>query len=131
MDKKLTFTATLAAALTGLTACSDGPREIVADDNTRICVDEFGSRIDDDYCEDGARRSGVGYGAAFLYLRRGSPVPYYYDNVRDKKYAKYISRTPLGGVINRAPSTTNMARSSAISRGGLGSSSRSFGRSGG
>jgi hypothetical protein len=127
MNRKLTFTATLAATLTGLGACSDGPREVLAEDNTRICVDEFGSRIDDDYCEDDDRR---GYGAAFLYLRKGSPIPYYYDNVRDKKYARYISRTPLGGVVNRAPSTTNMSRSSAISRGGLGSSSRSFGRGG-
>jgi hypothetical protein len=128
MDRKLTLTATLAAALTGLSGCSDGPREVLAADNTRICVDEFGSRIDDDYCDDdGYRRSGTG--AAFLYLRKGSPIPYYYDNVRDKKYARYISRSPLPGFV-RAPSTSNMSRSSAVSRGGLGSSSRSFGRGG-
>lgn len=127
MEKKLTFTATLAAALTGLSACSDGPREMLAEDNTRICVDEWGSRIDDDYCEDdGYRRSG---GAAFFYLRKGSPVPYYYDNVRDTKYAKYLSRSPLPGFL-KAPSASNMSRSSAVSRGGLGSSSRSFGRGG-
>lgn len=130
MTKKLTITATLAAALTGLSGCSDGPREVLAEDNTRICVDEIGNRIDDDYCEnDGYRRSG-GVGAAFFYLRKGSPVPYYYDNVRDKKYAKYLSRSPLPGYV-RAPAASNMARSSAVSRGGLGSSSRSFGRSGG
>lgn len=127
MDKKLTFTATLAAALTGLSACSDGPREVVAENDTRICVDEWGSRIDDDYCEDDYRRSGSG--AAFLYLRKGSPIPYYYDNVRDKKYAKYLSRSPLPGAV-RAPSSFSMSRSSAVSRGGLGSSSRSFGRGG-
>jgi hypothetical protein len=128
MDKKLTLTATLAAALTGLAGCSDGPREIVADDNTRICVDEFGSRIDDDYCDDDHRRGGGGL-ATFLYLRKGSPIPYYYDNVRDRKYASYLSRTPLPGYV-RAPAASNMARSTAVSRGGLGSSGRSFGRGG-
>jgi hypothetical protein len=129
MAKKLTVTATLAAALTGLSGCSDGPREVLAEDNVRICVDEFGSRIDDDYCDDdGYRRSGGGL-ATFMYLRRGSPVPYYYDNVRGPKYAKYLSRAPLSG-YRPAPASTNMARSSAVSRGGLGSSSRSFGRGG-
>lgn len=126
MDRKLTLTATLAAALTGLSGCSSGPQEVLAADNTRICVDEWGSRIDDDYCDDGGRRIG---GGTFLYLRKGSPVPYYYDNVRDKKYANYVSRSPLPGYV-RAPAASNMARSSAVSRGGLGSSSRSFGRGG-
>jgi hypothetical protein len=130
MDKKLTLTATLAAALTGLAGCSSGPREVLAEDNTRICVDEFGSRIDDDYCDDddGYRRSGGGL-ATFLYLRKGSPIPYYYDNVRDKKYANYLSRTPLPGYV-RAPASSNMSRSSAVSRGGLGSSGSRFGRGG-
>jgi hypothetical protein len=127
MDRKLKLTASLAAALTGLSGCASERRELLAEDNVRICVDEWGSRIDDDYCEDddGYRR-GVG---SFLYLRKGSPIPYYYDNVKDRKYAKYVSRSPLPGFI-RPPASANMARSSAVARGGLGSSSRSFGRGG-
>ncbi|GAA4018382.1 hypothetical protein GCM10022280_17350 [Sphingomonas swuensis] len=128
MDRKLTLTATLAAALTGLSGCSsNGAREVVAANNTRICVDEWSNRIDDDYCEG---RYGSGHRSSFLYLRAGSPIPYYYDNVRGAKYARYLSPTPLGGAVNRAPSSVNMSRSSAISRGGLGSSGRSFGRGG-
>ena len=125
MDKKLTLTASLAAVLTGLSGCSSGPQEVLAANNTRICVDEWGSRIDDDYCENRSYRSG----GSFVYLRSGSPVPYYYDNVRDRKYASYVSRSPLPGFV-RAPAASNMARSSAVSRGGLGSSGRSFGRGG-
>jgi hypothetical protein len=126
MNKKLTLTATLAATLTGLSGCSSRSDELLAQQNTRICVDDDGDRIDDRYCAD--RRYGGG-GFAFLYLRRGSPIPYYYDNVRDPKYSKFVSRSPLAG-FRPAPATSNMTRSSAVSRGGLGSSSRSFGRGG-
>lgn len=128
MEKKLTLTAGLAAALTGLSGCGpSAPTDYVAAGNTRICTDQWGQRIDDDYCEDGYRRT---YGSSFVYLGRGSPIPYYYDNVRDPKYARYVSRTPPAGFVDRAPAATNMARSSAVSRGGLGRSARSFGRGG-
>lgn len=127
MAKSLTLTASLAAALTGLSGCADDDIDYRATSNTRVCVDDWGSRIDDDYCE---QRSGRIGGGTFVYLRRGSPIPYYYDNVRDPRYAAYLSRTPPGGPIARAPAGTNMARSSAVSRGGLGSSGRSFGRGG-
>lgn len=126
MTRKITLTATLAATLTGLAGCASSSDEMLAQQNTRICVDEDGDRIDDDYCEN--RRSGFGT-FAFLYLRKGSPIPYYYDNVRDPKYSKFVSRSPLPGAI-RAPAASAMSRSSAVSRGGLGSSSRSFGRGG-
>lgn len=122
MEKKLTLTVTLAAALAGLSGCSDGD-DYRAAGNTRVCADDWGQRIADDYCE---RRGG---GGSFFYLRSGAPIPYYYDNIRDKRYASYVSRTPLAG-YRSAPAATNMARSSAISRGGLGSSGRSFGRGG-
>jgi len=128
MDKKLTLTVSLAAALTGLSGCSSRAQEVTAANNTRICVDEWGSRIDDDYC---GRRSGYVGGSRFFYLRSGSPIPYYYDNVRDARYARYGSYDPPSGFTTRAPATTNMARSAAISRGGLGSSGRSFGGRGG
>ena len=126
MNKKLTLTATLAATLTGLSGCSSRSGEQLAQQNTRICVDDDGDRIEDRYCND--RRYGGG-GFAFLYLRRGSPIPYFYDNVRDPKYAKFASRAPLSG-FQPAPAFSNMSRSSAVSRGGLGSSGRSFGRGG-
>lgn len=127
MNKRLTLTATLAAALTGLSGCASRSGEWIAEESTRICVDEDGDRIDDDYCE--GPRARVGSGFAFLYLRRGSPIPYYYDNVRDPKYARWISRSPLPGAI-RAPAATAMSRSAAVSRGGLGSSGSRFGRGG-
>ena len=53
-----------------------------------------------------------------------------YDNIRSPRYARYVSRTAPTGYVTRTPAATNMARSSAISRGGLGSSARSFGRGG-
>ncbi|WP_300974348.1 hypothetical protein [Sphingomonas sp. LHG3406-1] len=126
MPRKLTITASLAATLTGLSGCDSRSNDMLAQQNTRICVDDDGDRIADQYCSNG--RSGGG-GFAFLYLRRGSPIPYYYDNVRDPKYAKFVSRSPLSGYTS-APPSSNMTRSSAVSRGGLGSSSRSFGRGG-
>lgn len=125
MEKKLTLTVSLAAALAGLSGCSNRDNlDVRAAGTTRVCADEWGQRISDDYCE---RRGG---GGSFFYLGRGAPIPYYYDNIRDARYARYVSRTPPGGSFLRAPAGTNMARSSAISRGGLGSSARSFGRGG-
>lgn len=125
MEKKLTLTVSLAAALAGLSGCSDNDTlERRATGTTRVCADEWGQRIADEYCE---RRGG---GGSFFYLGRGAPIPYYYDNIRDARYARYVSRNPVGGSFVRAPAATNMARSSAISRGGLGSSARSFGRGG-
>lgn len=124
-EKKLTLTVTLAASLAGLSGCSSSDDGYRATGDTRVCADDWGQRIADDYCE---RRSG---GAHFLYLGRGAPIPYYYDNLNDRRYAGYVSRTPPpGGSFVRAPAGSNMARSSAISRGGLGSSGRSFGRGG-
>jgi hypothetical protein len=126
MEKKLTLTVSLAAALAGLSGCSNRDNlDVRAAGTTRVCADEWGQRIADDYCE---RRGG---GGSFFYLGPGAPIPYYYDNIRDARYARYVSRTPPpGGSFVRAPAGTNMARSSAISRGGLGSSARSFGRGG-
>jgi hypothetical protein len=124
MEKKLTLTVSLAAALAGLGGCSNRDNlDVRAAGTTRVCADDWGQRISDDYCE--RRRGG-----SFFYLRSGAPIPYYYDNIRDPRYAGYVSRTAPGGSFVRAPTATNMARSTAISRGGLGSSARSFGRGG-
>lgn len=127
MEKKLTLTVSLAAALASLSGCSDGDDlDYRAAGNTRVCVDDWGQRIADEHCQ----RSGRVGGGSFVYLRRGSPIPYYYDNIGDQRYAGYVSRTPPSGFVDSAPNATNMSRSSAISRGGLGSSARGFGRGG-
>lgn len=129
MDRKLTLTATLAAALAGLSGCSGSDdMDLRASSDTRVCVDDWGQRIDDDYCEGGRRYAGAG---SFFYLRRGAPIPYYYESVRNKKYAQYGSYNRGSGIYAPAPASTNMARSSAVARGGLGRSGRSFGSRGG
>src|SRR5688572_26199099 len=84
-EKKLTLTVTLAASLVGLAGCSDNDaRGYRATGNTRVCADDWGQRIADDYCE---RRGG---GGSFFYLGRGAPIPYYYDNLNDRRYAGYV-----------------------------------------
>jgi hypothetical protein len=139
MRKQLSMTTAMAAALVALPACSsnDGWNDdVVADRDTAVCVDKQGSRVDDDLCNDG-RRSGSGGGVsnAFLwyYIGRNAAVPYYGDSIYDRRYARpggggYGSFAPRPGVdYARAPASTKMTRSQAVSRGGLGSSSRRFG----
>ena len=135
MDKKLTITCVVAGALAAIpAACSssddDWNREVTAASDTAICVDNFGNRVDDDRCDDDWGRS-AGYYHPY-YLRRGAPVPYYGDSVKDPRYAAYGSYTPsTSATYGRAPASTRMTRSAAVSRGGLGSTGRGFGRGGG
>lgn len=132
MRKQLSMTTAMAAALVALPACSsnDGWNEdVVADRDTAVCVNQQGSRVDDDLCDD--RRHGGG-SSAFLwyYIGRNSAVPYYGDSIYDSRYARGRpgSFAPRPGVdYARAPASTKMTRSQAVSRGGLGSSSRRFG----
>ena len=130
MKKQLTMTTAMAAALVALPGCSsnDGWNEdVIASGDTAICVDHDGERVDDDLCDDDRRTSGGGSAFLWYYLGRNSAVPYYGDSVRHKRYASG-SYSPRPGVnYFDAPSSTKMTRSRAVSRGGLGSSSRSFG----
>lgn len=130
MKKQLTITTAMAAALLALPACSsnDGwSEDVVADRDTAICVNPDGERIDDDLCDDDDYR-GRSYGFAHYYIGRGAPVPYYGDSIHHGRYKGYGSYQPARGVsYGRAPVATNITRSQAVSRGGLGSSSRSFG----
>lgn len=138
MKKQMFMTTAVAAALAGLPACSSNTsnngwnEDVIADRDTAVCVDQAGARVDDDLCDDDRPRSG-GMGNAFLwyYIGRNSAVPYYGDSIHDRRYSRYSrynSFSPRPGVsYGRAPTSTRMTRSQAVSRGGLGSSSRRFG----
>ncbi len=133
MRKQLTMTPAMAAALAALPACSSNDgwnEEVIADRDTAICVDGQGSRVDDDHCDN--RRGGVGPGAfMWYYLGRRAAVPYYGDSIYDSRFARHGrpgTFAPQPGVAYaRAPASTRITRSQAVSRGGLGSSSRRFG----
>lgn len=136
MNKQLSMTTAMAAALLSLPGCSsnDGWNEdVVADRDTAICVDKEGKRVDDNQC--GQRNvvhhgGGSGVGTAFLwyYLGRNSAVPYYGESIRNPRYAGMGSYEPRSGVnYAAAPTASRMTRSTAVSRGGLGSRGRSFG----
>ncbi|HEY0149722.1 MAG TPA: hypothetical protein VGB70_12065 [Allosphingosinicella sp.] len=138
MKKQIFMTTAMAAALAGLPACSsndDWNGDVIADRDTAVCVDQQGQRVDDDRCSDDRSR-GSGVGSAFLwyYIGRSAAVPYYGESIHDRRYsryARYNSYSPRAGVsYARAPASTRMSRSQAVSRGGLGSSSRRFGGSG-
>ena len=139
MKKQMFMTTAMAAALAGLPACSsnnDGwNEEVIADRDTAVCVDQQGKRVDDDLCDnDGPRSSGMGNAFLWYYIGRSAAVPYYGESIHDRRYsryARYNSFSPRPGVAyGRAPAATRMTRSQAVSRGGLGSSSRRFGGSG-
>ncbi|HEX8241711.1 MAG TPA: hypothetical protein VF574_18395 [Allosphingosinicella sp.] len=134
MRKQLTMTTAMAAALVALPACSsnDGWNDdVIADRDTAVCVDKQGSRVDDDLCNDNHRHGGGSNAFLWYYIGRNSAVPYYGDSIYDSRYARQGragSFAPRPGVdYARAPASTKMTRSQAVSRGGLGSSSRRFG----
>lgn len=127
MNKQLALTTAMAATLTSLSACSSGDHweGSYADNDTRVCVDENGNRVDDSQCHNHIR--GGGY-HGWYYVNRGSRMPYYGDSVNDPKLGIKGSKTPVAGKsYASAPAHTNLTRSAAMSRGGFGSSSRSFG----
>ena len=85
-----------------------------------VGVNDAGQRVADDRCEGRVRSGGFG----FFYLPRGAVLPYYGQSVRDPRFASG-SWAPRPGVrYNRAPASTRMTRSQAVSRGGLGSTGR-------
>ena len=131
MRKQLSMTTAMAAALVALPACSssDGWNEdVIADRDTAVCVDQQGSRVDDDLCSDGRHHSGASSAFLWYYIGRNAAVPYYGDSIHDRRYAGRGSFARQPGVnYSPAPASTRMTRSQAVSRGGLGSSSRRFG----
>lgn len=128
MKKKLALTSAMAATLTSLSACSSGDDwdDNYADNDTAVCVDENGRRVDDSNCRSQHIRGGGFYG--WYYINRGSRLPYYGDSVRDTKLGIKGSAVATPGVnYATSPPHTNMTRSAAKARGGFGSSGRSFG----
>lgn len=127
--KDLALTTAMAATLTALGGCSSGndwDSDVYARDDTQVCVDQNGYRVDDGNCERPHIRGGSHYG--WFYLGRGSRVPYYGDSVRDPAGRIVGSATPNSGTqYTRAPSSTAMTRSAATARGGFGSSGHFFG----
>lgn len=126
---QLMLTGAMAATLSSLGACSsredDWDANVHAVTDTEVCIDDAGYRVSDWQCDDGHRAYG---GGGWYYIRRNSALPYYGDSVTDGKHGIVGSRQPvMGTAYARAPSSTNMTRSAAISRGGFGSSGRSFG----
>lgn len=131
MKKQLFLTPAMAATLASISACSaqdEWSEGVVADQDTRVCVDQNGQRIDDDYCDNRSRNYVRGSGAGWYYIGRASRLPYLGDSVKDPRLG--ITGSSVADPAKsyaRAPSTVNMTRSTAVSRGGFGSSSRSFG----
>ena len=131
MKKQLTMTTAMAAALMALPGCSsnewDG--DVVADRDFAVCVDEQGKRVEDYRCDNRSYGYAGGYGGGghyWYYFDRNSRVPYYGDSIHDRKFAGgYIQPDAKG--YYPAPASTNMTRSAAVSRGGLGSSGKFFG----
>jgi hypothetical protein len=120
-DFDLRITGALALAFTAA-ACGPANVQQYADHDTAICVNRQGQRVDDSRC-----RGGYGGNGAFYpyYMGSGAPIPYYGDSIRDARYNTGGSFRRAPGVSYfRAPASTAITRSVAVSRGGLGSSAR-------
>lgn len=130
MTKHLKLTSAMAAALIALPGCSsndDWDDTVVADQDVAICVDPSGERVEDYRCNE-YRQSGGSSGLLWYYIGRGSRVPYYGDRIHDRRFARggSFTRQP-GASYYPAPVESQVTRSHAVSRGGLGSSGRRFG----
>jgi hypothetical protein len=130
MKKDLLITSAIAMAYLALSNCSSGDdwnEDVVAGDDTAICVDQNGTRIEDEECDDN-RYASSGPRGSFFYFGRGARLPYIGDSLRDSRYNFNGYSKPMIGVnYTRAPASTGVSRSTAIARGGFGSGSRSFG----
>ena len=132
MKKQIALTTAMAATLLALNACSNADEDVIADDDTAVCVDREGKRVDDSQCAPQTATNnhyhGGGGSSAFLwyYIGRNSAVPYYGDSIRDSRFAGGSYDRRPGANYRPAPASTRMTRSAAVSRGGLGSSGRSY-----
>lgn len=131
---QLYLTSAMAAALLSLPACTSPKNEweeVKADQDTAICTNAEGVRVADSNCANPTRaHSGPGIGSAFLlyYLGRNMRVPFLGDRVQETNRPGQGSFVPRQGAsYARAPATSNITRSQAVSRGGLGARSSYFG----
>ena len=134
MKKQLTMTTAMAAALMTLPSCTSNPEwngDVVSDRDFAVCVDERGRRVEDHRCSQSSYGYSGGYGGSgghyWYYFNRGSNVPYYGDSIGDQRFRGGSYQPSAGTGYYPAPETTNMTRSAAVSRGGLGSSGQFFG----
>jgi hypothetical protein len=118
--KKFLLSATVAAAMAAtLAGCNRSPyygNGYYAGQNTSICTNQFHQRVPDYECNGS-------YGNAFVwyYLGRSSVVPYYGQTVFGGGYTR-----TAGATYFHAPVAANVTRSVAVSRGGFGSSARTY-----
>ncbi len=126
MRKQLFLTSAMAATLSGCSSGDDWDGNVYARNDTSVCVDQNGYRVDDSYCR--TTRTGYYGGHRWYYVGRGGRIPYQGDRVSDpsRGFTGSYDAKP-GSSYARAPAEANMTRSAAVSRGGFGSSSRSFG----
>ena len=124
MKVELKITTGVAAALLA-SGCGHQDNGWTAEQNTAVCTDKQGQRVADSNCEHRTYGGGVGNAFLWYYMARSSAVPYYGEPVRGGSY----NRAP-GTSYFRAPAGSAMSRSAAVSRGGFGSSARSFGGAG-
>lgn len=125
MKKQLFLTSAMAATLSGCSSGGDWDGNVYSRSDTAVCVDQNGYRVADSYCS--SRSAYVG-GGRWFYVNRGGRLPYHGDRIDDPKHRFAGSYEPKAGTsYARAPAEANMTRSAAVSRGGFGSSSRSFG----
>lgn len=110
---RLRITAATSAALLA-TGC--GGSTLVADQPTRLCVDNAGRRIDDMGC---TRGGGTASGAHGYYVGRGQRVP------EMGEVARGGSTRPMAGVAYSTPGR------GSVSRGGFGRSAGFHGSFGG
>lgn len=128
--RHLTLTSAMATTLLALPACSSNDEwddQTYASSDTAVCVDQSGNRVPDEQCDSGRSHVYGGY-HSWYYFGRSAPIPYYGESVRDPRYAAHASNTPRAGTTYaKAPASSNMTRSAAVSRGGMGSSGHSYG----
>ena len=125
MKFDLKLTTAISAALMAA-ACSNNEGDWTAQRDTAVCTDKAGNRVADSNCQQQRAHSGssgaVAGAFAWYYLSRNSRVPYMGERAIGGSFAGVPGRA-----YAHAPASTAVTRSAAISRGGFGSSARSFG----
>lgn len=132
IKKKLILTSAMAATLSALGGCSEknaNDKDVLAERDTAVCVDQNGTRVEDSRCGKPGARSGGGLSSGFLwyYVGRNGIIPHRGDNINDPNRGFTGSHfATKGAQYAAAPASTNIVRSPATSRAGLGSSGSKF-----